>query len=50
MSRREPEVHVVVVQSQENGKVDAKILRQAYTSSMKECGKGTEGKGCSCGQ
>ncbi len=31
-SRREPEVHVVVVQSQENGKVNAKVLKQAYTS------------------
>ena len=29
-SRREPEVHVVVVQSQENGKMDAKVLREAY--------------------
>ena len=27
---REPEVHVVVVQSQENGKMDAKVLREAY--------------------
>ena len=33
-SRREPEVHVVVVQSQENGKMDAKLLRQAYTASV----------------
>jgi len=31
ISRREPEVHVVVVQSQENGKVDAKVLRKTYT-------------------
>ena len=29
-SRREPEVHVVVVQSQENGKMDAKLLRQTF--------------------
>lgn len=32
VSRREPEVHVVVVQSQENGKMDAKVLRQTYAS------------------
>lgn len=29
--RTEPEVHVVVVQSQENGQVDAKVLRKSYT-------------------
>lgn len=40
-SRREPEVHVVVVQSQENGKMDAKLLRQTYTS----LGKGGEATG-----
>ncbi len=38
VSRREPEVHVVVVQSQENGKVDAKMLRQTYST----LGKGGE--------
>ena len=32
-SRHEPEVHVVVVQSQENGKVmDAKVLRQSLST------------------
>ena len=31
ISRTEPEVHVVVVQSQENGQVDAKVLRKSYT-------------------
>ena len=31
ISRREPEVHVVVVQSRENGNVDAKVLRKNYT-------------------
>lgn len=36
VSRREPEVHVVVVQSQENGKMDAKVLRQTYSSVGKE--------------
>ena len=40
-SRREPEVHVVVVQSQENGKMDAKVLRQTYTS-LRKPGKGGE--------
>lgn len=35
ISRRDPEVHVVVVQSQENGKMDAKVLRQTYTSLNK---------------
>ena len=33
-SRREPEVHVVVVQSQENGKVDAKMLRHETYASL----------------
>ena len=33
---REPEVHVVVVQSQENGKMDAKVLRQTYASIGKD--------------
>ena len=32
---REPEVHVVVVQSQENGKVNAKVLRETYTTIRK---------------
>lgn len=41
VSRREPEVHVVVVQSQENGKMDAKLLRQTYAS----VGKGSETRG-----
>ena len=35
-SRREPEVHVVVVQSQDNGKMDAKVLRQAYVRNQTE--------------
>lgn len=30
--RSEPEVHVVVVQSQENGQVDAKVLRKSYSN------------------
>lgn len=30
--RSEPEVHVVVVQSQENGQVDAKLLRKSYNN------------------
>ena len=34
-SRREPEVHVVVVQSQENGKMEAKVLRRSYTTSIR---------------
>ena len=34
-SRREPEVHVVVVQSQENGKMEAKVLRRSYPASIK---------------
>ena len=42
MSRREPEVHVVVVQSQENGKMDAKVLRQTYTAMGQ--GTGTRGR------
>lgn len=33
-SRREPEVHVVVVQSQENGKMDAKVLRETYVRNQ----------------
>ena len=40
LSRRDPEVHVVVVQSQENGKMDAKLLRQTYTSIGKGGGRG----------
>ncbi len=31
VSRRDPEVHVVVVQSQDNGQMDAKVLRQTYS-------------------
>ena len=31
---REPEVHVVVVQSQENGKMDAKLLRETYVKTQ----------------
>ena len=39
ISRRlEPEVHVVVVQSQENGQVDAKVLRKTYRSSRRKSG------------
>ena len=30
--RSEPEVHVVVVQSQENGQVDAKVVRKTYSN------------------
>lgn len=40
-SRREPEVHVVVVQSQENGKMDAKLLRQTFVRTG-EAEKGQE--------
>ena len=40
-SRREPEVHVVVVQSQENGKMDAKLLRQTFVRTG-EVEKGQE--------
>lgn len=40
VSRREPEVHVVVVQSQENGKMDAKVLRQTFTSLGRGTGRG----------
>ena len=40
-SRREPEVHVVVVQSQENGKMDAKLLRQTFVRTG-EAEKGEE--------
>jgi hypothetical protein len=40
-SRREPEVHVVVVQSQENGKMDAKVLRQTFVRTG-EAEKGEE--------
>jgi len=36
VSRREPEVHVVVVQSQENSKMDTKVLRQTYTTVESE--------------
>ena len=41
-SRREPEVHVVVVQSQENGKMDAKVLRQAYVQTRAQEGQDGE--------
>ena len=33
VSKREPEVHVVVVQSQENGKVDTQLVRSTYSSA-----------------
>ncbi len=37
VSRREPEVHVVVVQSQENGgQVDTQLISKTYKSSRKE--------------
>ena len=39
MSRRDPEVHVVVVQSQENGKMGSKVLRRTYASMIKEGGR-----------
>ena len=31
--RSEPEVHVVVVQSKENGQVDAHLVRNTYSKS-----------------
>ena len=37
--RSEPEVHVVVVQSQENGQVDAKVVRKSYRKPESEGGK-----------
>lgn len=45
VSRREPEVHVVVVQSQENGKMEAKLLSQNYTSLSKGGGGAPVGGG-----
>ena len=39
---REPEVHVVVVQSQENGKMDAKLLRETYVRTQAGKSEGNE--------
>ena len=38
--RPEPEVHVVVVQSQENGQMDAKVIRKTLKSSRKLSARG----------
>lgn len=40
MSRSDPEVHVVVVQSQENGKMGSKMLRRTFASMSKEGSRG----------
>lgn len=39
---RDHEVHVVVVQSQEGGQMDAKLIRGAYSEAMKKKGSESE--------
>ena len=41
-SSRDHEVHVVVVQSQEGGQMDAKMIRGAYSEAMKKKGTASE--------
>ncbi len=41
-SSRDHEVHVVVVQSQEGGQMDAKLIRGAYSKAMKKNGSESE--------
>ncbi len=41
-SSRDHEVHVVVVQSQEGGQMDAKLIRGAYSEAIKKKGSDSE--------